>query len=144
MIQGKWVKPGDSLAELLPLREEIFHQGQDALDNESWNAIIYHEGVPAAIGRIWWEDGVYRIGGVGVLPQLRGRRLGDLVTRLLLFKAQQHSAREVALTCSPEVSGFFARYGFETVSSTVDSCFMTLDALALCLDSCQGCHHCGE
>ena len=144
MIQGKWIKPGDSLAELLPLREEIFHQGQDALDKECWNAIIYHEGVAAAIGRIWWEDGVFQIGTIGVLPQLRGRRLGDLVTRLLLFKAQQHSAREVALTCAPDVAGFFAQYGFETVTATESACRMTLDALALCLDSCQGCHQCDK
>lgn len=143
MIQGKWLRPGDPLDLVLPLRQTIFQTGQDALDQECWNAVIFDDGEPAAIGRIWWQEGVYHLGLIGVDPQRRGKGLGDLVTRLLLFKAQQHAAREIALCCPEDVRGFFKPYGFEVSSTQNDQCFMTLDGAVLCLDSCQGCAHKG-
>lgn len=143
MIQGKWLRPGDDLSLILPLRQTIFDAGADALDQEAWNAVIFDDGVPAGIGRIWWQEGVYHLGMIGVDPQRRHRGLGDLVTRLLLFKAQQHAARQIALCCADEVCGFFKPYGFEVTASQSGQSVMTLDGAVLCLDSCQGCAHKG-
>jgi len=143
MIQGKWLQPGDPLDLVLPLRRIIFDAGADALDLEAWNAVIFDDNVPAAIGRIWWRDGAFHLGTVGVDPQRRRKGLGDLVTRLLLFKAQQHAAREIRLTCPDEICGFFKPYGFEVTASLNGQSEMTLDGAVLCLDSCQGCAHKG-
>ena len=98
MIQGKWYAPGSDLSDLLPVRSAVFGRGADDLDAESWNTLVFEDSVPVATGRIWWEDGAFRIGDLAVLESRRGRRLGDLVLRLLLFKAQDHSAREVRRT----------------------------------------------
>ena len=53
MIQGKWFSPGAPLSEdALTVRRAVFGRGEDALDAESWSAVVYLEGTPAAAGRI--------------------------------------------------------------------------------------------
>ena len=139
MIQGKWFAPGEDLSgAVLPVRHSVFGSGQDALDAESWNTVVYRDGVPAASGRIWWKDGAFWLGDLGVLPGFRGQRLGDLVLRLLLFKAQSHAAREVRLRCPETVEGFFSRLGFSEVSrdGLVE---MLLPGDKIELDSCKSC-----
>ena len=112
MVPGQWFAPGEDLtAGVVPVREAVFSRGADDLDALSWNALVYQDGVPAASGRIWWEDGAFRLGEIGVLESFRGQRLGDLVLRLLLFKAQSHAAKEVRLRSPRDVAGFFARLG---------------------------------
>ena len=114
MVQGKWFAPGTDLSALLPVRSAVFGTEADSLDAACWNVLVYEDSVPAATGRIWWEDGAYWLGGIGVLEDRRRRKLGDLVLRLLLYKAQNHAAREVRLRCSRETAGFFSRLGLKT------------------------------
>ena len=143
MVQGKWFAPGTNPGAAADVRQEVFGFGQDALDSMSWNVLVYQDDVPAASGRIWWEDGAYRLGEIGVLPALRGRRLGDLTFRLLLFKAQEHFAREVRLAAPPEVLGFFTRLGFrpDPLSPHAEGALveMVLPGAQIDLDSCKNC-----
>ena len=140
MIQGKWFAPGEDLsAEVLPVRKEIFGASGAATDPEGWNALVFLDDQPAASGRIWWSDGAFWLGEIGVLPALRGRRLGDLVLRLLLFKAQSHAAREVRLICPEDTVGFFARLGFAAVSRHAGAVEMILPGDEISLDSCASC-----
>ena len=113
MVQGKWFAPGTDLSALLPVRSAVFGTEADSLDAACWNVLVYEDSVPAATGRIWWEDGAYWLGGIGVLEEYRRRHLGDLVLRLLLYKAQSHSAREVRLVCPGNLTGFFSRLGLQ-------------------------------
>ena len=71
--------------------------------------------------------------------QLIRRRLGDLVLRLLLFKAQSHAAREVRLSSPEETQGFFARLGFRPVSRETRMVQMMLPGDEISLDSCANC-----
>jgi len=140
MIQGKWLSPGENLeAEALPLRLAVFGRGADDLDPLSWNALIYDDGKPVASGRIWWQDGAYWLDEIGVLPDHRGRRLGDLALRLLLFKAQSHAAREVRLRCPQGTEGFFSRLGFQPVARTDTEVEMLLPGDQIDLDTCKNC-----
>lgn len=140
MIQGKWVSPGGDLSAVLPVRTAVFGRGADGLDALSWNAVVYQDGAAAAAGRIWWEDGAFRLGDIGVLESCRGRRLGDLVLRLLLFKAQDHAAREVRLRCSRDVEGFFSRLGLrEDYVSDSGLVEMVIPGDEIDLDTCRGC-----
>ena len=140
MIQGKWFAPGADLsAEVLPVRREVFGDSGSPTDPEGWNTLVYMDGQPAASGRIWWSEDAFWLGEIGVVPALRGRRLGDLVLRLLLFKAQTHSAREIRLRCPVAVEGFFSRLGFRPVSRESDSVEMMIRGDDISLDSCEGC-----
>ena len=139
MIQGKWFSPGADLSEALSVRRAVFSRGRDGLDAESWNVVVYEDDVPAAAGRIWWREGAFRLGDIGVLPDRRGRKLGDLTLRLLLFKAQSHAAREVRLISPPETAGFFERLGFRPLSPSAGEPEMFLPGDAIELDACKSC-----
>ncbi len=140
MIQGKWFAPGEDLtAEILPVRREIFGISGSPTDPDGWNTLVYYDSQPAASGRIWWSEGAFWLGEIGVIPALRGRRLGDLVLRLLLFKAQTHAAREIRLRCPEDTEGFFSRLGFRPVSRISGSVEMMISGEDVSLDSCAGC-----
>ena len=141
MIQGKWFAPGEDLsAGVLPVRKSVFGRGVDELDTASWNALVYQDGIPSASGRIWWEDGAYRLGDIGVLESCRGQHLGDLVLRLLLLKAQNHSAKEVRLQCTRELTGFFTRLGLKEESASDNGLIeMMIPGEDIDLDTCRHC-----
>ena len=140
MVQGNWFAPGTDLSALLPVRAAVFGQGADDLDASSWNVLVYEDSVPAATGRIWWEDGAYWLGGIGVLEERRHRKLGDLVLRLLLYKAQNHAAREVRLRCPRETAGFFSRLGLrEIASEDPNTVEMMIPGEFIDLDTCKNC-----
>ena len=141
MIEGKWFPQGSDLSEVLSIRKSVFSRGEDALDSLAQNVLVYEDGVPVATGRIWWEDGVFWLGDLAVLPAFRNRRLGDLVLRLLLFKAQQHFAREVRLRCPPDVVGFFDRLGLRPadVAPSDELIELWIPGEKIDLDSCKSC-----
>ena len=139
MIQGQWFSPGKDISPLLPVRQAVFSRGADELDEKSWNALVWEDNVPAASGRIWYQDGAYWLGDICVLESRRGRRLGDLVLRLLLFKAQSHAAPEVRLRCPADTAGFFARLGFSSVGGSGNPAEMAIDGSRIELDSCRSC-----
>ena len=74
-----------------------------------------------------------------MVPALRGQRLGDLVLRLLLFKAQSHAAREIRLRCPEETEGFFTRLGFQQDSLESGIAEMMVTGENVSLDSCASC-----
>ena len=140
MVQGKWFAPGSDLSVLLPVRAAVFGRGADDLDAVSWNALVYEDSVPAAAGRIWWQDGAFWLGDIAVLEDRRRRRLGDLVLRLLLFKAQSHAAREVRLRCPRNLTGFFDRLGLQPLpSDDPETVEMVIAGDAIDLDTCKNC-----
>ncbi len=139
MIQGQWFSPGKDISSLLPVRQAVFGRGADALDSESWNALVFRDDVPAAAGRIWYRDGVYWLGDICVLESCRRCRLGDLVLRLLLFKAQSHAAPEVRLRCPPDTAGFFSRLGFTAASEKDGLVEMLISGDRIELDNCRNC-----
>ena len=140
MIQGKWFMPGQDISALIPVRMAVFDRGQDSLDSESWNALVFQDSVPVAAGRIYWSEGAFWISDLCVLEQYRGQRLGDLVLRLLLYKAQTHSAREVRLRCPSGITGFFSRLGLSPVTAEgSDIIEMMIPGDQIDLDTCSRC-----
>ena len=140
MVEGKWFQPGADAAEAFAIREKVFGRGRDDMDNESWNVLVWFAGEPAATGRLWWREGAFWLGDIAVLPELRGRRLGDLTLRLLLFKAETHAARLLRLVSPTDVTGFFAKLGFKPEGEAAGGQQpMLLRGEDLCLDTCKGC-----
>ncbi len=117
MIEGKWFPQGADIRTPLQLREAVFGRGRDVLDDEAQQVVVYREGAPVGAARLWWRDGGFWAGDVGVLPDARGQGYGDLLVRLLLYKALSHRAADVTLVCPASLSPFFARYGFAAVAA---------------------------
>lgn len=140
MVQGKWFPMGGDIAEALALRETVFGRGRDELDAQAQQVVVYDEGRPVGAARLWWADGAFQLGDVGVLPQERRRGYGDLLVRLLLFKALTHNADRIALRAPEALQGFFARYGFQP---SPENDQMTLRGKDVQLSHCGGsCEHC--
>ena len=139
MIQGKWFPQGSDLSEALSIRQAVFAQGRDALDDLAQNVVVYQDDQPVAAGRLRWEDGAFWLDWIGVLPAWRGKKLGDLVLRLLLFKAQSHFAREVRLLCPRGTEGFFTRLGLRESASRGNSLELWIPGEEIDLDTCKAC-----
>ena len=140
MVEGKWYAPGAEMSEALEIRQAVLGRGADALDALSWNVLVRYEGESAATGRLWWQDGAFWLGDIAVLENQRGKGLGNLTLRLLLFKAESHAARLMRLNTPAEVAPFFARLGFRQEEPRADGLVaMSLRGEDLCLDSCKGC-----
>ena len=139
MIQGKWFSPGTDISEALKIRHAVFGDSFSGTDNDGWNLLIFDDDIPAATGRIWWSGGAFWLGYIGVTEEHRGKKLGDLALRLLLFKAQSHSAGEVRLISPEHLTGFFSRLGFQPVSTSGAGVEMFLNGSDIDLDSCRNC-----
>lgn len=136
VIRGKFIAPGGDYSQALPLRKAVFvdEQGFDAalehdrFDDLSAHALLYDQvddqgnpaGEPVATGRLFWHEGEFVIGRVCVAKDKRGQKLGDLVMRMLLYKAMQHHAPAVSLGAQQHAVPFYARYGFEPVEEYLD------------------------
>ncbi len=128
MIQGCWVFGDQNIGDALAVRHAVFVAEQgfspdteaDATDAMSWHAILYEDDWPVATGRIYWQDGEFRLGRICVLKEKRGTGCGDLLMRLLLYKALDHNARSIALSAQTRVAPFYARYGFAPVGEVYD------------------------
>jgi len=139
MISGKWFPQGSDLTEVLSVRQAVFSRGGDDLDRDAQNVLVYMDDTPAATGRLRWKDDAFWLDEVCVLPDLRGKRLGDLTLRLLLFKAQSHFAREVRLRTPADTLGFFTRLGFRPVSESDGIIECALPGDEIDLDTCKSC-----
>ena len=135
MVQGQWFPMGSDLTQPLSVREAVFGRGRDALDESAQQIVVYNGDIAVGSARLWWQDGAFWLGEVGVLPAWRGMGYGDLLVRLLLYKALTHSARALRLKTPEATAGFFARYGFRAQSGEV----MYLAADDVCLSHCEGC-----
>lgn len=146
MVQGRWFPMGSDITLPLSLREAVFGRGEDALDGQAWQVVVYDAQKPVGAARLWWDDGAFRLGDVGVLEEFRGRGFGDLLVRLLLFKALTHSASLIRLAAPETAAPFFARYGFspegEPQSGTVGMSIRgEAVQLSHCGGNCEGCDH---
>lgn len=142
MIEGKWFPQGADLSVPLMIRRAVFGRGEDELDAMAQQVVVYGAGVPVGAARLWWQDGGFRAGDVGVLAEERGRGYGDLLVRLLLYKAATHGARRVTLVCPAGLLPFFARYGFEPEADAQAGDMLTLSAPAEVSGGC--CGRCGQ
>ncbi|MDY2657122.1 MAG: GNAT family N-acetyltransferase [Candidatus Limiplasma sp.] len=138
MVQGKWFPTGCDLSQPLAVRQSVFGRGRDDLDDWAQQVAVYAGDDPVGAARLWWQDGAFWLGDVGVLPHNRGMGYGDLLVRLLLFKALSHGTCLIRLETPLQVAPFFARYGFREESSCDGQTVMVIAAGEVHLDHCGG------
>lgn len=115
MIVGEWINGEAGLEEALSVRARVFGAagGRDENDAYAMHCVMSDSDTGAVVGtgRIRLSGAKFCIDRICVLPEYRGQYVGDLMTRLMLYRASQF-AGEVRLVSPAEVAGFFARYGF--------------------------------
>ena len=99
MIRGKYLTSKDDIAPVLAVRNAVFVEEQgfsaegerDAYDDMAIYALAFNEeGAPVSTGRLFVDrDGQFTIGRVCTLRAYRGQGYGDLIMRMLLYRAQE-------------------------------------------------------
>lgn len=139
MVEGRWYPQGADIGVPLAVRQAVFGAERDALDGEAQQVAVFGEnGSAVGAARLWWAEGDFWAGDIGVLPQARGKGYGDLLVRLLLYKAASHGAACLRIVSPAALAPFFVRYGF-----TADGAGDPLPMRAVPDAGCLGCGGCG-
>ena len=109
----------DGAADVLhAIRETVFVQEQDVpaeLERDALDPQCAHvlaralDGTPIGTGRLTPE---HRIGRMAVLPEWRGKGVGDAMLDALVAEARARGWREVALNAQVSAIDFYLRHGF--------------------------------
>ena len=118
MITNKWFM-GKDYGQALDIRRAVFveeqgfdaEQEKDAFDDAAMHLVLYDDGTPVATGRILYDGSRFMIGRVCVLAKYRGQEIGDLLTRLLLWKVFFYT-KTVWVCSQMQAAPFYERYGF--------------------------------
>ena len=145
MVSGRWYAMGSDISLPVSLRQRVFGRGGDELDNMSQQVVVFEEEEAVGSARLWWADGAFQLGDVGVIDSKRGRGFGDLLVRLLLYKALTHNASLIALQTPKATESFFAQYGFTAGEEHNGLIAMSIRGEDVQLSHCGGnCAECGH
>lgn len=110
----------------------------DAFDEKSMQLILFKDSLPVANGALYFDDGAYHIEHVCVVPNERGKYIGDLLMRVLLVKAFNMGAEKVCSAPPESIKPFFEKYGF-LGSKTLTVTEETLLLKSKCGHDCTNC-----
>ena len=86
----------------------------DESDETAYQVVIYVSGQPAATGRLYYENGLHRLGRICALKQYRGMGLAEIAVGLLLKKAQEDSSvTECYLSGRTYILPLYRKFGFK-------------------------------
>ena len=130
MIRAKFYTSMDCPADVFDIRRRVFAEelglkntgAQDEGDQMAVYALALDaDDAPASTGRMHIDGlGHFVIDRVCSLKEARGQGLGDLIMRMLLYRAQELNAAMVFLATPPELVDFFARYGFKVYGALTE------------------------
>ncbi len=146
MVRGKWFPMGEEIDIPLQIRQAVFQKGKDAIDDSAQQVVVYDADEPVGAARLSWQDGAFVIDQLGVLSHCKGKGFGDLLIRLVLFKALVHGATKIVLTSDASSANFFEKYGFTADETLADgNIAMHIMAenvqLSHCGGNCAGCQN---
>ena len=116
------------LKDVRRIRHDVFCQEQqiseniemDGLDPSAIHVLAYVNDTPAATGRLLIMNDEFTIGRVAVLGKFRGKRLGDLVMRLLIRTAFDLGGKQQIVHAQLPVKGFYEKLGFTSQGDVYD------------------------
>ena len=145
MVQGRWFPMGSDLSLPLSLRMQVLGRGADETDAMAQHVVVFEDGEAVGAARLWWADGAFQLGEMCVPEEKRGKGFGDLLIRLLLYKALTHSASLIELETLPATEAFFAKYGFTPCGEKDGLIRMSIRGEDVQLSHCGGnCAECGH
>jgi len=120
MITNRWFLGADDISDALSIRDSVFVKEHsvdkqdefDTLDKSALHLVLYADKIAVGCARMVSQDGYFKFGHIAVLKEHRGKHYGDLIMRLLLFKAFDMGAKEARLDALPKASAFYQRFGF--------------------------------
>lgn len=128
MIQSKWVFGKSEFESVYDIRKKVFidelglseNVQFDEFDERSLHVLLGEDDKFMATGRLYEDDGKFFIGGIAVLPEIRGKGIGDLLVRMLINKAFELLADEVYVYARQESVLFYETLNFEGCGQTYE------------------------
>ena len=120
MIESRWVFGRENLNEVIKVRMEVFRNElghdiiTDADDEFALHVLIGEDGVDYASGRIYDKDGEFYIGMICVDKRVRGKKLGELLVKLLISRGLELMAKKIYVNARACAAGFYEKLNFET------------------------------
>lgn len=118
MIRSVFIRKGDYTDPIririrVFVEEQGFQQEIDGLDDDTWHLVLYDDDKPMATARAFLEEnGLCKIGRVAVLPEYRGRHLGEELMRCMEEKMRELGARQFKVSAQVRASGFYRKLGY--------------------------------
>lgn len=109
----------DEMPAAAEIRKQVFIEEQgfvnefDETDKKAIHCLITKDGVPAATGRLYEEDGCAHIGRIAVVKSMRGGGLGSVVLQSLESYAAELGFTKAALSAQCRVKGFYESNGYQ-------------------------------
>ena len=159
MIEGKWLFGKDEFDDIYNIRKKVFIEDLglsedihfDEYDNRAMHALLLDNDNPVATGKVYEDGGIFTIGGIAVLPEARGKKIGDLLVRMLLQMAFNLLAEEVYVYARPESMDFYKKLGFTDCGQTKEMepgdmriVMKVVKEASPLSHSCSSCGKCGE
>ena len=96
------------------MEEQGFREEFDELDGECTHLVLYLQGEPAAVARVYreGEEGVYVIGRIAVVKQRRGLGLGRQIVEAGEALAREKGGKRVRLAAQVQAAGFYEKLGY--------------------------------
>ena len=120
MVTNRWFLGADDISDAMMIRDTVFVEEQgcpvdiehDEYDKTAMHLVVYADGSPVGCARMVPQEDGFKLGRIAVLKEERGKHYGDLIMRLLLFKAFQMGANQAHLGAQKHAADFYARFGF--------------------------------
>ena len=137
------VEPADYAADfkdLRSVREPVFVLEQNVPLEEEWDAldpqcqhVIARDGQhrPIGTGRLTPE---HKIGRMAVLPEWRGKGVGEALLMALIYQARSLGLREVTLNAQVDALGFYEKFGFTPYGERFEEAGIQHQAMRLALE----------
>jgi len=152
MITNRWFLGVEDISDAWMIRNKVFVEEQgnpaeaehDDIDKTALHLVVYADGSAVGCARMAPCVDGFKLSRIAVLKEARGKRYGDLIMRLLLFKAFQMGAKTVSLDAKETAVDFYSRFGFvrngEPICGACQCCLpMTVSAETVQYPS--ECHH---
>lgn len=139
MITNTWITGNQDLTLPLSIQQEVFGCSGDAYDAGAMYLVLFDDAQPCAVGRIYHNGSCFVIDKIGVKEAFRGQAIGDLLIRLLLYKAFTFANR-VSIQCPAPLEQVFSKFGFERQSQEEGD----MVSMSLIKENLVFASHCGD
>ncbi|BBF44601.1 acetyltransferase GNAT family protein [Lachnospiraceae bacterium KM106-2] len=135
MIKGQYLEYGCNLKQIAKIREEVFKEELDIIDQTAIHVLVSEADKYVAAGRVYINDDLFYIDKIAVVAEERHKYYGDFVARMLIDKAFQSGADQIFTYADKDTKKFFMRIGFHLIDESVGCMKITKSDI---------CHQCSK
>jgi len=152
MIKGTFIFGREGIEETAIIRHQVFVEEQgvdprietDLYDYFANHLIVKEDNWPVATGRLILKEDQILISRIAVLKKERGRKLGDLVVRMLVNKGFEFGGKKILVHAQYHSKDFYSKIGFKAygqpyMEAGIKHISMVLTEKDFIDKGCEGC-----